>query len=281
MSITTIFIYLFYSALLFIILEYINNKYNINKLNNIIISIIYLLLISGLFPKHTTNIFIVIILSILIKIFYYNNILEKHYLKHNNIKIDIITILLSYILNISFINKVDNVFPNPSELKIIIWFSIIIYISNLLKNNINNSVNINKEKQDNYKDEYIVMEYAKNKNKYSNIINPKNKELIPIIYSIMIYENYHRAFLLRKIDNYIFKITNKECKLGIMQINSSEFLTDEESIDLCIKKLDNIYSKLKNKEDLSKLTLKKYLNNDDKYKSIINIYNKIIEFDKK
>ena len=67
-----------------------------------------------------------------------------------------------------------------------------------------------------------------------------------------------------------------------MQINSSEFLTDIESIEIATKELDNIYNKLKNKkEDLIKLTLKKYINDDDKYNSIIEIYNKIIEFDKK
>ena len=41
MSITTIFLYIIYSIILFILLELINNKYKISKIDYIVLSLIY------------------------------------------------------------------------------------------------------------------------------------------------------------------------------------------------------------------------------------------------
>ena len=286
MSITTIFIYIIYSTLLLIILEYINKNYNINKIHNIFISIVYIIIISIISKNIKNNIYLVLIIELLLKIFYYNNILEKQFFKNNNIIIDIISIFMGYIININFINKVDSILPNAKEFRIIVWIIIVMYIYNSLKNNINNNININKYITNNKKDEmtkeYIVIEYAKNKNKYYNLITPKYKELIPIIYSILIYENYNRPKMLRNIDNIIFKINYKERKLGIMQISSNKLITDEESINIAINKLEKIYLKTNNKKtNICNEILKKYLDSEDEYNKVIDIYNKIIEFDKK
>ena len=67
MSITTIFIYLIYSLILFFIIEYINKK-NINKTNHIIITLIYIILISALTPNIKENIFLITILELVIRI---------------------------------------------------------------------------------------------------------------------------------------------------------------------------------------------------------------------
>lgn len=287
MSITTIFLYLFYSIILFLILEYLNQKQTNNNINNLAISLIYLIVISGISPNHTTNIFLVIIIELLLRAFYTNYILEKNFLKTNitSIKAYIITIILSYILNMTFINKVDTVFPTPEDLRIIIWLSIIIFIYLILKNNININKIIPKSKTFSDKEEYIVTEYAKLKNKYSSLVTPKEKELIPIIYSIMIYENYYKPAISRKLDVIKFKIDNEERKLGIMQIKTKKLITDEESIELSIKKLEKINTKILskkvNKEELFKKIIKEYISNEDNYEELIDIYNKIITFDKK
>lgn len=286
MSITTIFIYIIYSTLLFIILEYTTNKYKLNKIHNIFISIIYIIIISTISKDIKNNLYIILIIELLIKILYYNNVLEKQLFKDNSFIIDIITIFIGYIINIEFINKVDSIFPNAQELKIILWLSIIIYIYHSLKDNINNNTNIkkiiNNDKKEELTKEYIVMEYAKNKNKYYNIIDSKYKDLIPIIYSILIYENHNRPKTLRYIDNAIFKINYKERKLGIMQVASKKLITDEESITLAINKLEKIYSKINNKKNnICIEVLKKYLDNENKYNKIIDIYDNIIEFNKK
>ena len=288
MSITTIFIYLIYSLILFLIIEYLNIKNKTNSINNIVVSLIYLIIISGITPARTYSIFLVIILELLIRIFYTNYILEKNFLKQNrnNLKTYLITIVLSYILNITFINKVDSVFPTPDQLKTIIWLAIIIFVYIILKDNITINNIIEKKKTFNDKEEYIITEYAKLKNKYSEYIITKYQELIPIIYSLMVYENYYKPSIIRKLDIIKFKIDNEERKLGIMQIKSQKIITDEESIELAIKKLEKIYDKIFNNKKIKKdnnliSLIKEYTKEENNSEEVIDIYNKIVEFNKK
>ena len=287
MSITTILLYIIYSIILFTALEVLTNKYKISKLNYIILSLIYLILISGLTNTSTTNIFLVIIIELLIRIFYITNIQEQNFFKiHLDLLITyLITIFLSYILNIHFINKVENILPSANEFKIIIWICIIIYTYTELKNNIKKEINIdeyiNKEKQIKYKKEYIITEYAKYKNEYYKMINTKNKEIELIIYSIMIYENYKKSKSRRKIDNILFKLTKKEMKLGIMQVSTKKIITDEESIKIVKNELEKIYNNIKKTKTKNTEieVLKEY--NKDNYEKIINIYKEIKEFNQK
>lgn len=288
MSITTIFIYLIYSLILFLIIEYLNIKNKTNSINNIVVSLIYLIIISGITPARTYSIFLLIILELLIRIFYTNYILEKNFLKQNrnNLKTYLITIVLSYILNITFINKVDSVFPTPDQLKTIIWLAIIIFVYIILKDNITINNIIEKKKTFNDKEEYIITEYAKLKNKYSEYIITKYQELIPIIYSLMVYENYYKPSIIRKLDIIKFKIDNEERKLGIMQIKTKKIITDEESIELAIKKLEKIYDKIFNNKKIKKdnnliSLIKEYTKEENNSEEVIDIYNKIVEFNKK
>lgn len=288
MSITTIFIYLIYSLILFLIIEYLNSKNKTNSINNIVVSLIYLIIISGITPTRTYSIFLVIILELLVRIFYTNYILEKNFLKQNrnSLKTYLITIVLSYILNITFINRVDSVFPTPEQLRIIIWLAIIIFVYMILKDNITINNIVEKEKTFNDKEEYIITEYAKLKNKYSEYIITKYQELIPIIYSIMVYENYYKPSIARKLDIIKCRIDNEERKLGIMQIKTKKIITDEESIELAIKKLEKIYDKISNNKKIKKdndfiSIIKEYTKEDNNSEEVIDIYNKIIEFNKK
>ena len=287
MGITTIILYLIYSIILFLIIEYLKTKNKTNSINQIAISLIYLIIISGLSMENANNIFLVIVIELILRIFYTNHILEKNFLhENNNIKAYIITIIIGYILNITFINKVSTVFPNPNDLKIIIWLAIIIFIYKILKETITINPSIPKEKTFNNKEEYIVTEYAKLKNKYYQDIKPQNNELIPIIYSIMIYEDYYNPLIKRKLDIIKFKLENEERKLGIMQIKTKKIINDEESILLATKKLEKIYNKLSkvkknSKDNLALLIIKEYTKNENSTEEIIDIYKQIIEFDQK
>ena len=89
------------------------------------------------------------------------------------------------------------------------------------------------------------MQYAKFKTKYYKDIKLKNKDLILLIYSIMIYENYNKSFLTRKLEKY--KIFNKSNKYGIMQVTSNKYIDDLSSIKIATKKLEEI---AKNNKDI-------------------------------
>ena len=283
MSITTIFIYLIYSLILFFIIEYINKK-NINKTNHIIITLIYIILISALTPNIKENIFLIPILELVIRILINTYIFEKNFFKQNKeeIKIYIISIITSYLLNRIFINNTNNIIPSIEEIKIIIWLLITIYILKLIKKDLDVTLKTNEKKEEQFTKEYVVVEYAKFKSKYSDNIKPKTKTLIPIIYSIMIYENYYKSNFIRKIDELLFIITKKPNKFGIMQINSDKVIDDIESINMVIKELEAINNNYKKQKITdTKLIVKDYIQNNKKYSDIINIYNNIIEFNKK
>ena len=293
MGIHLLFIYFLASILLFFILDYIDKKDQDNYINHILISVIYIIFLAGIFAtfgidNNNGNIFLIVLFEFLIKIFYTNYVLEKNFFKNNSfvLKIYLITIIVCYLVNYTFIKRVLNVFPGIKELKIIIWLLILIYAYIVLKK----YVTLKEVKNDNtlfYNDkDYVVMQYAKFKNKYFNIVNTKYKELYPVIYAIMIRENYYKPEFIRKLDKLKYKLDNEERKFGIMQVISKNIIDDEGSIDIAIKSLEKIYLKLnknnkKNKDDLIGDILKKYYDNDIAFDEVIKIYKLILEFDNK
>ena len=228
--------------ILSIILNFILNKLEEEKENNfydyIVVSNIYILILSGIFSHHSNNIFLVILFQVMGNILYITYVKEIPVLNNNiyNISKYLLSILIAYLLNINFVNKVDSIFLNEEQLKLIIWIFITCYLYFSFKDNFKLKVTGVKTKKFYQDEEYIVMQYAKNKYKYNNFVNSKNKEINLLVYAIMIYENYNRPKLLRKYDEIKYNIFSKKGKFGIMQINSNEYINDIESINLTIKK---------------------------------------------
>lgn len=278
----TLTIYFIASIILFLLLKYLDKITNQNFYHSIIITQIYLLFLSGFFTTYNitknNNIFLIPLFELFFKIFIYYYVEENQKSTNNLIilKRDCISIITSYLITIFFINKVDNVFLNTSEFKILIWITITIYLYINIKKYLaisNYKNNLLKIKDG----EYIVVEYAKLKNKYQKSIHTKYKELIPVIYALMIYENYKKPLLLRKIDIFLYKVDKEKRKYGIMQIPSKYPISDEKSIIIAIKKLERIYKTLPNKKDKILELLKKY-NYKDNSNEVFFIYNKIILF---
>lgn len=248
-------VYLFLSLFLGIILAKLENSKKDNFFDYIIISNIYILVFSGIFSNIRNDIFLVVLFQVIGNIFYITYVKEMYVINNNlyNILKYLFSIVTSYLLNVMFINRVDNVFLDIEKVKFIIWFGVIVY----LYLNINNIFNVNKlsRKQKLYyqDSEYIVMQYAKFKNKYYNAVSSKYTDLNLLIYSIMIYENYNRTKLMRRIDELKYRLFSKKGKFGIMQVYSEKVISDIESIKLVIKKLERIYGR--NKDILKTLNL--------------------------
>ena len=240
MALLMIFFYIVLGFILFVILNYLDNKKQDNFFDYIIITNIYILVLSGLFKNIHDNIFLVVIFSNIFNILYISYVKEITFIKsgkYNIIKY-LINIIISYLLNVYFINKIDSVFLNPQELRLIIWFIIILY----LYKNVRNLVKLKDNKLKFYQDrEYIVMRYAKYKNKYNNIIHSKYKDINLLVYAIMIYENYQRNEVIRKFDEIMYRLFSKKCCFGIMQISSKKLLSDSESIKVSIRVLSKLY----------------------------------------
>ena len=232
----------------------------INKQKKIIFSLIYLLIVSGIFSyvgleKFNNNIFVIIVIEFMFNLIYISYFLEKDYFTSENkyLKNSLILIGIAFLVNVYFINKVDTVFLNSSELKIIVWLGIAFYIYKCIVNKDRDYEEILDKKKSISKEE-IVVSYAKLKLKYDKNIEIKNKNLRLILYSCMILGNYNRPKLLRKVDNIKFRLNPEKTKLGITQIESKKSITDYEAIDITAKLIENTYKKLE-KDKVKKSTI--------------------------
>ncbi len=268
--------YILFGVLLFILSIIFNNKYSISRRENIVFSLIYLLIISGVFSRigvvsFNENIFMVVVVELFCQLFYINYFLEKDFFNKDdkNFSFYMIKIVLAFLLNQELINRVSSVFLSGEELKIIVWLLVIVYLYQFFKgkettNNISKESAISKES--------IALSFAKLKLAYGDDISVSNESLKLIIYSIMIFNNYKRSKVFRKIDSILFRINNKPRKLGVMQVMSKKYINDYESIVLAIKKIEKIYSK--NKDYIEVINL--YDKNNSK--EICYIYDELSKF---
>lgn len=132
--------YIFFGFVLFILVSFYDKKYSFTKGQNIIFKVIYLLLLSGAFSyfglgQFNRNIFIVIVFDFIFQMIYISYFLERDFFdkKYHRLKKFFIELGISFVINQSFINKVDSVFLSAYEFKIIIWIFLIIYIYKFLK----------------------------------------------------------------------------------------------------------------------------------------------------
>jgi len=271
--------YIMFAIILFILSNYIKSKSkSIN--NDIIFPLVYLVLVSALLESNNISynyIFLIIVFSMLIEIFY--NYLYKNNRMLFNMKyflnINVLLIILSVLLESTIIKGVDSILPSMDNIKVLLWIFICIYLYSLVKDIIPSAKRKENESAlDNR--EYVLNSYTKYKIKYNDTLKGYNLVVKDLIYSYMIYEGYNTTRLRRKIDNFFFGKINKVSKLGIMQVSSKAFITDEESIRLVGNKLQNIYEKNKNK-DYNNI-LDTYEKTKEKKEKIVNIYKYIEEF---
>ena len=60
---------------------------------------------------------------------------------------------------------------------------------------------------------------------------------------MLIFNNFLRPKVFRRVDNLLFKLNNKPRKLGIMQVMSKKYINDYESIVTVCKKIDKLWCK--------------------------------------
>ena len=267
--------YIIFGVILFILDLFLSSKYKFNKREKVIFTVLYILVISGIFSRmrlinFNKDIFLIVVVELFCQLFYSNYILEKDVFNKNDnfFSFYFIKIILVFFINRELINKVKDVFLSGDDLKTIIWLLVIVYIYQFFKDR---DVTL-KSDEKNISKESIVLSFARLKLKYEEDIslNDDNQKLV--VYSIMIFNNYMRSKLFRKLDSIIFRINNKPRKLGIMQIMTKKYINDYESIVMACKKIDKLY--VKNKNDLEVIALY----DKDHSKEIGLIYNELKKF---
>ena len=134
MGLTGWIFYVIFGIVFFLILRYIEYKYELKKSQKQVFSIILLLLVSGLCFRYalpfTSNIFLIFVFLMVTDIIYNSYFLEKDFFdkSENNIKYYIILIIIGFIINQEFINNVEAIFNIMIYVIIIIMNYLILFM---------------------------------------------------------------------------------------------------------------------------------------------------------
>ena len=246
------------ALLLFIIMEVIKNKTKEDSLIYLFPNI-YIILVASIFTSLKNYTLIILILYLLLDIINTYVLTQKESLIEDSIyfKNILITFIIGLIIYNFYLLPVDNAFFNINEFKNFIWMLVILYLYQLFKNSNIKDKKIIKNNYDKHFKEYVILNYAKFKNKYSYLIKVKNKDIENVLYSMLIYESLVNSGL----NKYLKRIRNRINQVniyGIMNVNSNHFITDEESIVIVKDKLVKKYHHLKKDSNTLELIKVKY-----------------------
>lgn len=278
MNLLIIIIELLLGVLFFILMSYLKDR-NINRMDSCLLPTIMMILLAAIFTKLKDYMLLFLIFYLIADYIYLFLIIKEEYLidKKNYFINTIITLLIGVITYQFFLLKVKYAFVDMEVFKNFIWVLIIIYFYNKINLKTIKLTKLDNDNKDSYYKEFVIVNYAKFKNKYSYLIKT-NLLVEDILYSFMIYE------LSKKNKNVILYLKDKynnNDKYGIMNVDSNHFITDEESIIIVKEMLEEKVKKLNrvknNDEKIIKLIKEKYHNEED-VKSILKILNIIVEF---
>ena len=276
-------LYIVFGIITFFIISFIENKYSLTKLHKLIFSNICMIIIAGVLCEfcgyYTDNIFLLFVFMMITDVFYSNYFAGRDFFDREEKKIYyyILLVISGFIINQEFINRVNQVFMTGEDLRLILWFLIIIFLYKFMVNNniLGESLKNNNKKMS---VDSVLVSFAKLKHKFYDECLYDNKDISNMVYTIMIYENNRRSKLVRNIDNFKFKINGEKRRLGIMQVESKKFITDSESIEIVHKKINKLYDKAKSSKnnDISSFVFDSYSKNDSE--SLKYIYDIICKF---
>ena len=258
MNFTIVIYEILLALLLFIVMEVIKNKTKEDSLIYLFPNI-YLILVASIFTSLKNYTLIILILYLLLDIINTYVLSQKESLIEDSIyfKNILITFIIGLIIYNFYLLPVDNAFFNINEFKNFIWVVVILYLYQLFKNSNIKDKKIIKNNYDKHFKEYVILNYAKFKNRYSYLIKVKNKDIENVLYSMLIYESLVNSGLSK----YFKRIRNRINQVniyGIMNVNSNHFITDEESIVIVKDKLVKKYHHLKKDSNTLELIKVKY-----------------------
>lgn len=280
MSLLTLIAYCTFGLLSFVILYLLRSKYKISRLYNTIFSILMFLIYASIFDYLkldyiNNSLFIVFIFQFIFDFIYTTYILEEDFFnkREANTLYYFILMFIGLLLNNHYINKVEVVFLSGEDIRLLIWGFILAFIYKFIRNENIFEKNYNTNKL--LDEANIITMFTRLRRRYLNDIKVKEMPLELAIYSIMIFNNNKRSSFLRSIDNIVFKINGHKRKLGIMQIESSSFINDVQSIDIVTSDLKKIMGK-KNGSGVVESAISKYMK--DNNLEVLEIYNTLKNF---
>ena len=277
--------YILFAFLLFLFLNFLMKKFSLNKIEYILFSNIFLVVVASFasyfhLATFCDNIFIIIVFEFLIRMLYATYILEKDFFskEEHQLILYLENIIVAYLLNQFIIRRVDMVFLNPEQLKFLLWVFIFIFLYHFLYQGrtSNFKMLVHKQQEIGDKKQYIITQYAKMKQKYGNDIHVKGN-LRLLVYAIMIFENNRRPKFFRQLDYFRYQFDHIPKKQGIMQVDSKKIINDVESIEMVEKKLQT-KKKTKKSDDSNAQLLKRLGKKANEIEQIEKVYQVIEEF---
>ena len=249
--------YVFFSFLLFMFLNFIVKRFSLTKIQYVLFTNIFLVFLASVASYFHLNafcddIFIIVIFEFLIRMLYTTYLLEKDFFSKEEgiLPLYLGNVVVAYLLNQFIIRQVDMVFLNPEQLKFLLWVFIILFIYHFFHRPDMISIqNSTKKFSIAERGQYIILQYAKMKQKYGKDIGVQG-DMRFLIYAIMIFENYKRPSFFRQLDYFRYQFDHVPKKQGIMQVDSKKILSDIESIEFVEKKLEKLQERKKTKKNM-------------------------------
>lgn len=253
----------------FLIITFINSKYKITKVQKMIFSIVLLMVSAGICYnyaiKYIDNIFLSFVFLMIFDIIYVSYFLERDFFdkEEKNINYYLMLLLVGFFINQEFFNDTTSIFLTGSDLRLLLWSFVIIFMYNFCKEK---EILINKsnDKEKTMSVDSILTNYAKLKYQYFDYCDMEDKMLSNVLYAIMIYRSSKRSKFLRNYDYFMFRLNGKTSKLSIMQVNINRYITDVEGINIVKEDINEIVTSSKLTKGKSKKELD-YLEIIDSY----------------
>ncbi len=150
----------------------------------------------------------------------------------------ILVIGLAYVVYDRFIVVRRNLLPDPANVTNELWLVILVFLYQVA-----NGVTLTRSGTTRRKRNYLKRMYESANRRFGHTIDSTTSDLQlrMFIYAVLIYENFNRPQLYRWIEHKILSPFGWASSTGIMQVQSKEPLSDEESVRLGAKHLMNLY----------------------------------------
>ncbi len=206
----------------------------LNYMIRVLTPIVYLVICSSILyyfdlDKYVKNIFLVNLYYIMFRLTF--NLLTNRGMLINwkrQILYWLSILSISYILYEKIIKIKTNILPDFTSIANELWIIILVFIFQLA-----NNFRFSSEDTIKRKEKYLSKRYSYFKRIYGEIIRKKTTKtnfLEPVIYGILIYEDFNRPKIIRVFENLKQRITRKPHTLGVMQVKTKKIITDFESV---------------------------------------------------
>ena len=147
---------------------------------------------------------------------------------------------LSYLAYEKVISVRANIFPDFSTFANELWIIVLIFLFQTM-----NQLRFSAERTTRRKAGYLRRRMQHFSSLYGSTIEHRvpNAKLRSLIYSIIIYEDFNRPRVIRWVENLVFRLRRKPMSLGVMQVKASTMISDEQSVDLGVKKVLDAWKK--------------------------------------